>query len=218
MSDKWTLYHQTGPDGQEWGVKIRPGYIVTGFAREDAEAVVARQNAAVSRPAGDVLERARAAIMPPCSPTGDCIMDELIAEVEKYRDYYHQEQITANLHYQNLVVYKEKAESSEKEVERLRNLPCADVAAYDRRIQEMAARIKELEAIRDEAFAIIEEKNRYEKRLEAAFLEAETERKFYATINGMNSDFDWKSYPEKPQNGIHKEWFREQAREKLERM
>jgi len=32
------------------------------------------------------------------------------------------------------------------EVERLRNLPRADVAAYDRRIQEMAAKIKELEA------------------------------------------------------------------------
>ena len=62
MTDIWELYHQTGPDGQEWGVKIRPGYIVIGFTREDAEAVVAWQNAAVSRPAGDVLERAKAAV------------------------------------------------------------------------------------------------------------------------------------------------------------
>lgn len=35
------------------------------------------------------------------------------------------------------------------EVERLRNLPRADVAAYDRRIQEMAARIKELQDLID---------------------------------------------------------------------
>ena len=35
------------------------------------------------------------------------------------------------------------------EIERLRNLPRADVAAYDRRIQEMAARIKELQDLID---------------------------------------------------------------------
>jgi outer membrane murein-binding lipoprotein Lpp len=56
------------------------------------------------------------------------------------------------------------------------------------------------------------------KRLEAAFLKSETERKFYTTINGMNSEFDWNGYPECPQNGIHKEWFRQQAREALERI
>ena len=66
----------------------------------------------------------------------------------------------------------DRAMRAEAEVERLRNLPRADVAAYDRRIQEMAARIKELEEAnrnidkrRDEMAAFIE-------RLEAAFLEA----------------------------------------------
>ena len=56
------------------------------------------------------------------------------------------------------------------------------------------------------------------ERLEADLLESETERKFYTTINGMNSEFDWNGYPECPQNGIHKEWFRQQAREALERI
>ena len=86
------------------------------------------------------------------------------------------------------------------------------------RCQKAEARIKELEEAnrnidkrRDEMAAFIE-------RLEAAFLKSETERKFYTTINGMNSEFDWNGYPECPQNGIHKEWFRQQAREALERI
>ena len=43
----------------------------------------------------------------------------------------------------------DRAMRAEAEVERLRNLPRADVAAYDRRIQEMAARIKELQDLID---------------------------------------------------------------------
>jgi hypothetical protein len=143
MSEKWELYHQGGPDGLEWGVRVRPGYVLTGFTREDAEAVVARQNAAVSRPAGDILERAKAEYEIADDDIVDllreliadveahrardlilcAIIKEREAEVEKYLDYYHQEQITASLHYQNLGIYKEKAESLEKEVERLRSAP-----------------------------------------------------------------------------------------------
>ena len=111
------------------------------------------------------------------------------------------------------------------EVERLRseNKIISDRAAHHEKqdaaeIELLAARIKELEEAnrnidkrRDEMAAFIE-------RLEAAFLKSETERKFYTTINGMNSEFDWNGYPECPQNGIHKEWFRQQAREALERI
>lgn len=91
MSDKWTLYHQTGPDGQEWGVKIRPGYVVTGFTREDAEAVVAWQNASC-RPASDILERAKEAASIEYAPDISYddwrgLVRELIAEVERLQDF-----------------------------------------------------------------------------------------------------------------------------------
>lgn len=109
------------------------------------------------------------------------------------------------------------------EVERLRseNKIISDRAAHHEKqdaaeIELLAARIKELEEAnrnidkrRDEMAAFIE-------RLEAAFLEAETERKFYTTVNGMNSEFDWNGYPECPRYGIHKEWFRQHARKALE--
>ena len=111
------------------------------------------------------------------------------------------------------------------EVGRLRseNKIISDRAAHHEKqdaaeIELLAARIRELEEAnrnidkrRDEMAAFIE-------WLEAAFLKSETERKFYTTINGMNSEFDWNGYPECPQNGIHKEWFRQQAREALERI
>ncbi|NLH79207.1 MAG: hypothetical protein GX465_19495, partial [Acidobacteria bacterium] len=64
---------------------------------------------------------------------------ELIAEVEAKRNLAL-DMLTKN---KDLL---DRAMRAEAEVERLRNLPRADVAAYDRRIQEMAARIKELEA------------------------------------------------------------------------
>ncbi len=98
----------------------------------------------------------------------------------------------------------DRAMRAEAEVERLRSDQDAIMAAWDKDAVEHDARIKELEA--------------NNKRLEAAFLKSETERKFYTTINGMNSEFDWNGYPECPQNGIHKEWFRQQAREALERI
>ena len=103
--------------------------------------------------------------------------------------------------------YIETIDNLRAEVERLRSLNESLMENGNdlrTRCQKAEARIKELEA--------------NNKRLEAAFLKSETERKFYTTINGMNSEFDWNGYPECPQNGIHKEWFRQQAREALERI
>ena len=117
--------------------------------------------------------------------------------------------------------YIETIDNLRAEVGRLRSIEAQQLIALESTasiVEHQAARIKELEEAnrnidkrRDEMAAFIE-------WLEAAFLKSETERKFYTTINGMNSEFDWNGYPECPQNGIHKEWFRQQARETLERI
>ena len=125
------------------------------------------------------------------------------------------------------------------EVERLRAALAHELDLRNRHIESLEARIKELEAVykifleanektnaleKDStekivaALRLFDDLEAYTKRLEAAFLKSETERKFYTTINGMNSEFDWNGYPECPQNGIHKEWFRQQAREVLEEL
>jgi hypothetical protein len=243
MSDKWTLYHQTGPDGQEWGVRVRRGYVVVGFSREDAEAVVAWQNTAVSRPAGGVLERAKALQEQlydepdesvggnPCRYRKQLfdLIPELIAEVEASRNMVrefqnHEDQTHAEMEkiVGNSDNFIELTRQLKEEVERLRSAYLAYSQRHDRIFQKvikrnkaLRTRIKELEANQTTFYVV---NSAYIKRLEAAFLEAETERKFYATVNGMSSDCDWKAYPEKPSNGIHKEWFRQQAREALERI
>ena len=69
------------------------------------------------------------------------------------------------------------------EVERLRNLPRADVAAYDRRIQEMAARIKELEAE-------VEAKNKQIKELQDLIDKPPEEADWVADYHLLQSALD----------------------------
>jgi hypothetical protein len=40
MSENWQLYAQQGVNGTEYGIRIRPGYIVVGFQKEDAEEII----------------------------------------------------------------------------------------------------------------------------------------------------------------------------------
>ena len=87
----------------------------------------------------DILERAKRVEYPDSALR---ILPELIAEVEAKRNLAL-DMLTKN---KDLL---DRAMRAEAEVERLRNLPRADVAAYDRRIQEMAARIKELQDLID---------------------------------------------------------------------
>jgi len=87
----------------------------------------------------DILERAKRVEYPDSALR---ILPELIAEVEAKRNLAL-DMLTKN---KDLL---DRAMRAEAEVKRLRNLPRADVAAYDRRIQEMAARIKELEATKE---------------------------------------------------------------------
>lgn len=39
-TEKWQLYSQTGIDGTEYGIRIRPGYVVVGFQKEDAKEII----------------------------------------------------------------------------------------------------------------------------------------------------------------------------------
>ena len=87
----------------------------------------------------DILERAKRVEYPDSALR---ILPELIAEVEAKRNLAL-DMLTKN---KDLL---DRAMRAEAEVKRLRNLPRADVAAYDRRIQEMAARIKELQDLID---------------------------------------------------------------------
>ena len=58
-TEKWQLYSQTGVDGPEYGVRIRTGYTVVGFQKEDAQAIVDWQNASI-QPEGNIMEKAKA--------------------------------------------------------------------------------------------------------------------------------------------------------------
>ena len=87
----------------------------------------------------DILVRAKRVEYPDSALR---ILLELIAEVEAKRNLAL-DMLTKN---KDLL---DRAMRAEAEVKRLRNLPRADVAAYDRRIQEMAARIKELQDLID---------------------------------------------------------------------
>ena len=92
----------------------------------------------------DILERAKKALIDDDMTYEDydeCI-SLLIAEVKAKRNLAL-DMLTKN---KDLL---DRAMRAEAEVKRLRNLPRADVAAYDRRIQEMAARIKELQDLID---------------------------------------------------------------------
>ena len=180
----------------------------------------------------DILERAKAVV-------GKChlvretelLLPELIAEVERLRSLNESLMENGN----DLRTRCQKAEARIKELEADRiearaqyllfmndnpgciawNFDELDETEQDA-LREQARYMLELE----EPWAYIQLREAREqiKRLEAAFLKSETERKFYTTINGMNSEFDWNGYPECPQNGIHKEWFRQQARDVLKRI
>lgn len=100
MTGNWRLYSQTGVDGPEYGIRIRPGYTVVGFQKEDAEAIVAWQNASI-RPVteGDILERSKEAANINYAPNisyddWQALVRELIAEVEAKNDKIAQDAIT----------------------------------------------------------------------------------------------------------------------------
>ena len=89
MIDKWQFYSQTGVDGPEYGIRIRPGYTVVGFQLEDARQIVAWQNASI-QPEGDILERAKSSAENIERYAYDCdfgearlVILELIAEIER---------------------------------------------------------------------------------------------------------------------------------------
>jgi len=183
----------------------------------------------------DILERAKALENIIHSSEGyetvEVILGELISKVERLRSLNESLMENGN----DLRTRCQKAEARIKELEADRiearaqyllfmndnpgciawNFDELDETEQDA-LREQARYMLELE----EPWAYIQLREAREqiKRLEAAFLKSETERKFYTTINGMNSEFDWNGYPECPQNGIHKEWFRQQAREALERI
>lgn len=121
-TEKWQLYSQTGVDGPEYGVRIRTGYTVVGFQKEDAQAIVAWQNASI-QPEGDIMERAKAALgsWEGCEYDHCKLPDaveELIAEVERLR--------SENKIISDRAAHHEKQDAAE--------------------IELLAARIKELEA------------------------------------------------------------------------
>ena len=126
----------------------------------------------------DILERAKKALIDDDMTYEDydeCI-SLLIAEVEAKRNLAL-DMLTKN---KDLL---DRAMRAEAEVERLRNLPRADVAAYDRRIQEMAARIKELEAE-------VEAKNKQIKELQDLIDKPPEEADWMADYHLLQSALD----------------------------
>ena len=126
----------------------------------------------------DILERAKKALIDDDMTYEDydeCI-SLLIAEVKAKRNLAL-DMLTKN---KDLL---DRAMRAEAEVERLRNLPRADVAAYDRRIQEMAARIKELEAE-------VEAKNKQIKELQDLIDKPPEEADWMADYHLLQSALD----------------------------
>jgi chromosome segregation ATPase len=121
----------------------------------------------------DILERAKRVEYPDSALR---ILPELIAEVEAKRNLAL-DMLTKN---KDLL---DRAMRAEAEVKRLRNLPRADVAAYDRRIQEMAARIKELEAE-------VEAKNKQIKELQDLIDKPPEEADWVADYHLLQSALD----------------------------
>lgn len=160
IPEKWQLYSQTGVDGPEYGVRIRPGYTVVGFQLEDARQIVAWQNASI-QPEGDILDRAKAAAksLDYCPDFADeqQIILELIAEVEQLRS----DRGVWIKHYN-------------------------DVLEANARITELEAEAQEYHDKKEEALALCAGQNRYIERLEAAFLEA----KRCPTCNGAGKLID----------------------------
>ncbi len=197
------------------------------------------------RASEDILERAKTSLkrhdpinqgfytsMPPEDVQ---IWKELIAEVEAKNDKIVQDAITIQMHHNNVLALQKDVERWKSAYYRERELcpfpdsDCSRIRDRDARITELKEMIKQLgrlafmhdvplDQIVDHFVSWGQSTYAYTNRLETSFLEAETERKFYTTVNGMSSDFDWKAYPETPQNGIHKEWFRQKAREALARI
>ena len=155
-TEKWQLYSQAGVDGPEYGIRIRPGYTVVGFRKEDALAIVTWQNAFI-QPEGDIMEKAKAlrnAALPrrtysipgqtgygnPSLSKGwdfsavdelvRVVVLELIAEVERLRSDWRQEHATAE-------TWKEDFKKMQKRLtdsELLRQAQYIQIAAKDARI------------------------------------------------------------------------------------
>lgn len=160
-TEKWQLYSQTGVDGPEYGVRIRTGYTVVGFQKEDAQAIVAWQNASI-QPEGDIMEKAKAlrnAALPrqtysipgqtgygnPSLSKGwdfsavdelvRVVVLELIAEVGRLR----------SIEAQQLIALESTASIVEHQAARIKELEEAN-RNIDKRRDEMAAFIERLEA------------------------------------------------------------------------
>ena len=187
-TEKWQLYSQTGVDGPEYGVRIRTGYTVVGFQKEDAQAIVAWQNASI-QPEGDIMEKAKAlrnAALPrqtysipgqtgygnPSLSKGwdfsavdelvRVVVLELIAEVERLRS--HHIQIMGKIRAWILNDCAEVCRGfdwRDEEISRQRE----EIDAKDARIKELEEANRNIDKRRDEMAAFIE-------RLEVAFLKA----------------------------------------------
>ena len=165
-TEKWQLYSQTGVDGPEYGVRIRTGYTVVGFQKEDAQAIVAWQNASI-QPEGDIMEKAKAlrnAALPRQTYSIPGQTGYGNPSLSKGWDFSAVDELV------RVVVLELIAE-----VGRLRSIEAQQLIALESTasiVEHQAARIKELEEAnrnidkrRDEMAAFIE-------RLEAAFLKA----------------------------------------------
>ena len=200
-TEKWQLYSQTGVDGPEYGVRIRTGYTVVGFQKEDAQAIVAWQNASI-QPEGDIMEKAKAlrnAALPRQTYSIPGQTGYGNPSLSKGWDFSAVDELV------RVVVLELIAE-----VERLRSLNESLMENGNdlrTRCQKAEARIKELEEAnrnidkrRDEMAAFIE-------RLEAAFLKAETLARSYTKV-----------YPDAKLGGTVWYWAKTDAREELERI
>jgi len=198
-TEKWQLYSQTGVDGPEYGVRIRTGYTVVGFQKEDAQAIVAWQNASI-QPEGDIMEKAKAlrnAALPrqtysipgqtgygnPSLSKGwdfsavdelvRVVVLELIAEVERLRS--HHIQIMGKIRAWILNDCAEVCRGfdwRDEEISRQRE----EIDAKDARIKELEEANRNIDKRRDEMAAFIE-------RLEVAFLRSNAAMRYYQEGN-----------------------------------
>ena len=211
-TEKWQLYSQTGVDGPEYGVRIRTGYTVVGFQKEDAQAIVAWQNASI-QPEGDIMEKAKAlrnAALPRQTYSIPGQTGYGNPSLSKGWDFSAVDELV------RVVVLELIAE-----VGRLRSLNESLMENGNdlrTRCQKAEARIKELEEAnrnidkrRDEMAAFIE-------RLEAAFLDSLAARLYYEHYPGVSDAYSWHDYPEDACHCMPKEKFREKAHEALERI
>lgn len=207
-TEKWQLYSQTGVDGPEYGVRIRTGYTVVGFQKEDAQAIVAWQNASI-QPEGDIMEKAKAlrnAALPRQTYSIPGQTGYGNPSLSKGWDFSAVDELV------RVVVLELIAE-----VERLRSALAHELDLRNRHIESLEARIKELETDR-RALMSNNVMTDYVERLEAAFLDSLAARLYYEHYPGVSDAYSWHDYPEDACHCMPKEKFREKAREALERI